>query len=216
MIPQLLWVDTFDLFWEEALSKAHPEDLPHILRFQQHDDQRDRVVGRALLRFFAGASLGTSPHEVAITIADSGQPQIDGLHFSLSHCPGRVVLAIDETPIGVDVEHRDRSVDIARIVDRFFTPPERSIIGNDRSMFFHFWTRKEAILKAVGKGLTVPLKHVDVRDEVATVNGQTFYLTTVITEEGFIVSWACKLRRRLSPILAVGDATLTNWACVSQ
>lgn len=61
------------------------------------------------------------------------------VHFSISHCKAGIVVAVDDKPIGIDIETLDR---------RPLFQPE------DGSDFFEWWTRMEAIVKMRGTGIT--------------------------------------------------------------
>jgi 4'-phosphopantetheinyl transferase len=73
--------------------------------------------------------------------------------------------------IGVDVELLRDVPDGPRIVDHYFTPNEVARIqrtGIDSQAFLRAWTRKEAVIKVVGRGLSLPLNRFDVSSVEAT------------------------------------------------
>ena len=83
--------------------------------------------------------------------------------------------------MGIDVERIRPNLEIRSIAERFFTTTESRQIENaaDDTRFRHFfttWVRKEAVLKAVGRGLAMPLSSIDVSPDepapplVATVD----------------------------------------------
>ncbi len=94
-----------------------------------------------------------------------GKPYIPGsrLRFNLSHTTGAALLAVVlDRELGVDIESIDRTVDYAQIAPRFFAPSEAEALlalppDQRQSAFFRCWTRKEAFIKAVGGGLSIPL-----------------------------------------------------------
>lgn len=76
----------------------------------------------------------------------------NGIHWSLSHKETLVVAVAAPFPIGIDVE-KIRPVD-ERLYRRVAVEAEWDLTGaRDRLTFFRFWTAKEAVLKAVGKGI---------------------------------------------------------------
>src|SRR6202012_3586769 len=100
------------------------------------------------------------------------------LRFSLSHSPSIAVLAVTNgEPVGVDVE--DVKPIEAEVADSHFSASERSQLNQLRGDawlrgFYRCWTRKEAILKAEGVGLSRPLDSFDVSllpDETAQLVG---------------------------------------------
>jgi 4'-phosphopantetheinyl transferase len=95
-------------------------------------------------------------------------PTKTGLEFNLSHTAGAVLVGVcRDRQIGVDIERIHEDFDLEEIAARFFTGPEQECLQSlpraaQARRFFQFWTRKEAILKARGDGLSFPLTLVDV------------------------------------------------------
>jgi len=89
-----------------------------------------------------------------------------------------------EHRLGVDIEKIRGDVDTASLAERFFSLRERAGLQAlpDRLRvpgFFACWTRKEAVLKATGDGLSFPLAdfsvttHPDLDPELEEINGNT-------------------------------------------
>lgn len=80
-----------------------------------------------------------------------GKPFLpDGPQFSISHCKVGIAVAIDDQPIGIDIEsirHADEDL-IARTMNEH----EQKQIHDDRD-FTRLWTQKEAVVKAEGTGI---------------------------------------------------------------
>lgn len=126
--------------------------------------RRRFVVSRGLLRQVLAAQSGVAPNEFALAVGAHGKPVVadaaaPDLHFNLSHAGGWWLLATTDGPVGVDLEMADRVVDAARLADRVLTPGERAALrlagddaGATRAVFLDCWTRKEALLKALGTG----------------------------------------------------------------
>lgn len=94
-----------------------------------------------------------------------GKPSIAGgsrLRFNISHSGDRIALAISESfDMGIDVERR-RDLDPLQLADSFFAEREISDLrvlsgASQLNRFFQYWTLKEAFIKAVGRGLSLPL-----------------------------------------------------------
>jgi 4'-phosphopantetheinyl transferase len=136
--------------------------------YRREADKLRFLTGRALIRGVVSASLGVAPADVALDSScfecgkPHGKPKVVGstLEVSISHSGDWVALAITEgAPIGVDVEEvRDAEVDgLAGIC---FSPEElvtfKGVPNADRQgAFFTYWARKEAVIKATGKGMWV-------------------------------------------------------------
>jgi len=79
-----------------------------------------------------------------------GKPYIEGgPYFSISHCKEGIAVAIDDQPIGIDIEAiRPVKEDL---IERVMNEEER--VGMDDRKFTRLWTRKEAVVKAQGVGI---------------------------------------------------------------
>lgn len=131
---------------------------------------RDAVAYRTAhvwLRQILGGYVGEDPATLDFVMEGNGKPALPGgPAFNLSHSGGWAALAVTPTArVGVDIEaHRVVEPEVA---ERFFSQAERhdlaSLAGDQwRDAFFHCWTRKEAFVKAVGAGLSLPLDSFDV------------------------------------------------------
>lgn len=143
-------------------------------------DRNRFLVGCGLTRLALAGYLGRSPTEIAIARAcpqcgrPHGKPRLtpalssSRLEFSISHAGDRVVVAFAYgTPLGVDVEQVQPAFPVDKLVPEVLNPPEaemlRDLDDEDRTFgFFVYWTRKEAVLKATGRGLALPLQRLTV------------------------------------------------------
>ena len=133
------------------------------------DIHRDRfVVARAFLRAVLGRLLGVPPEEVRLSYEPAGKPRTEGLRFNLSHSGNLALLAVArDREIGVDVEELRQVTDASLLAERFFAPGETAVLRTlDRAerdaAFLRCWTLKEAYVKAVGAGLSIPLDRFEV------------------------------------------------------
>ena len=88
---------------------------------------------------------------------EHGKPYLaNGPYFSISHCKEGIAVAIDDAPIGVDIEAiRHANEDL---IERTMNEEEKRLIANSQQPiadreFTRFWTQKEAIVKAEGTGI---------------------------------------------------------------
>lgn len=133
--------------------------------------RRRFVAGRAGLRSLLGEHLGLDPRALVFVLNEFGKPSLaqdPSLHFSLSHSEDQAVLAMSDTlMVGADIElmRTFEHLDLAR---RFFCANEIAAIeslpdpAERRQAFFRIWTLKEAVVKALGKGLSIPLDSFEV------------------------------------------------------
>src|SRR5262245_337150 len=133
------------------------------------DSVRQRfVAARAALRMLVGRYLDLPPGFVQFAYGVSGKPHLPGpfgarLHFNLSHSHGLALFAFcAEEELGIDLEWLHEIASVEQIVRRMFCPEEiadwLSLPEEQRRRgFFDCWTRKEAFVKALGRGLELPL-----------------------------------------------------------
>lgn len=155
-------------------------DSPHLTavergraeRYQSLDRRRAFITGRTLLRnlLFDGDRGGRVDLDLDLHFNEYGKPLAHGgVHFNLSHTTGYSGLAIDPlSPIGFDVESSGRPHDFRELVRMFAHPAEAQLLHAAPDavlapLFLRCWTRKEALLKALGYGLSCPPSSIDTR-----------------------------------------------------
>lgn len=162
-----------EVLWGEACRPyVTASELARAARFRHGADAVRHMAGRALVRRVLGAA---APQKCTaeFSLNSYGKPYCtgSGLHFSISHSGSMVWAAFcREAPVGIDVEKQIPLPSLADLADLAtqlhpheaqaidcFSPEERT------AAFYRCWTRKEAVLKALGKGLSLPLNSFQVR-----------------------------------------------------
>jgi 4'-phosphopantetheinyl transferase len=140
-------------------------------RYHFEKDRRHFLAGRGTLRTILAHYLERRPQDLRFVYTNYGKPLLAGdasLRFNLTHSHGLALLAVTHgREIGVDVEHIRDNIEGDQLAERFFSPREVAALRAlppelRREAFFHCWTRKEAYIKANGKGLSLPLDQFDV------------------------------------------------------
>lgn len=177
--------------WWAHIKDAHPsllnlisdEEKERMISFREQDDRRRALISYAVLRLLLSLYLQVPPRTLQIdrTCNQCGKPHgiprliepSSDLQFSVSHSGERVLFAVmRQVPVGVDVERVTPYIQADEMVHIVFNDEERikwNTLPQERKKtgFCVYWTRKEAILKATGNGLVVPLTdlHVSAPDE---------------------------------------------------
>ena len=132
------------------------------------------IAGRAFLRRVLACYARVAPGEIVFETGTSGKPRLGAgqasgaIAFSFSRTRGLALVGVTAgAPLGVDVEQVRAFDDFQGVARRFFAPGEHRALGRlpPRSRlrgFFECWTRKEAVVKALGVGLSVPLDSFEV------------------------------------------------------
>jgi 4'-phosphopantetheinyl transferase len=156
----------------EALLSA--DERARAAKIQVAGARRRFVVGRALLRRALSREAPVAPAAWQLRAAAGGKPELvgppegAGLRFNLSHTEGLVACAVVRgVDVGVDVEAARRLRDPLALAERFFAAAEVAALRDLappalRDRFLELWTLKEAVLKALGRGIAGGLRTVRV------------------------------------------------------
>ena len=145
--------------------------------FLAEEDRHRFILAHAGMRRALGRWVGCHPAALSFGRKEGGKPFLIGAKmpgFNLSHAGTQALLAISaDREIGVDIEKHDERVAIDAIAQNFFTPKEIAMLTSlpsERRLagFFTCWTRKEAVVKAIGSGLQMPLDSFSV---LASISG---------------------------------------------
>ncbi|OQO92659.1 4'-phosphopantetheinyl transferase [Saccharomonospora piscinae] len=159
---------------EAALALLDPPERDRHAAYRRAEDKQRFLTGRALAKTVAGEALGLPPSSVHFdaTCTDCGKQhgpvRVPGapLALSISHSGDRVGVALTSgTPVGLDVESAARDADDG-LIEYALNDTERAGLPAAKAertrAFFTFWTRKEALMKATGRGLRIPLRALTV------------------------------------------------------
>ncbi len=124
--------------------------------------QRRFVVAHAETRRILAGYLNEDPRALVFAVHPHGKPHLTGvgrdLRFNLAHSGELALLAVSShREVGIDVEWVDPRRDLGAILPAFAAEEraalERIPEAERRAALFAAWTRKEAYLKAVGRGI---------------------------------------------------------------
>ena len=169
--------------WNICLDQTGPsiDDFASILSEEEYNRansyisetiRRRYIVSHGFLRIILGAYLNQDPSEVRIVSGPYGKPCLEEgqetIQFSMSHSEEQALFAFaQKSRIGIDLEKIREIPNMEQIVKRYFSERENDeffqLSPRDRPIgFFNGWTRKEAFVKAIGRGMTFPLRKIEV------------------------------------------------------
>lgn len=150
-----------------------PDEAGRATRFRFPLDRDRFIIARAVLRILLGLYTDVSPVHLRFSYGPYGKPSLAGalphgpVRFNLSHSRGLALYAVTrDREVGVDLEMiradfgwrtvAGRLLSSGEIASISALPPEEQV-----QMFFTYWARKEALAKALGGGLALPLRQVE-------------------------------------------------------
>jgi 4'-phosphopantetheinyl transferase len=151
-----------------------PDERARAARFRFDEHRVAFIAGRGAQRGILSRYTGLPPAALTYREGSHGKPELSGaaagpgIRFNVSNSGDYALYALTlRREIGVDLERLKPMPDGIDIAKRFFSAPENEVfagLGDDvRDLaFFLCWTRKEAYIKAVGEGLSMPLDCFDV------------------------------------------------------
>lgn len=160
-------------------------------------------AGARLRRTLAGM-LDVDRHALEFVRGAHGKPalaQPDAPQFNLSHSGTLTALALArDVEVGVDVERPRRARDVLPLAQRFFAPAETAVLARlpapaREAAFYALWTCKEAVLKALGRGIAFGLDRLEFA--LDPTDGMPRALAHIAVEGGRADQWHV---RRFAPI----------------
>ncbi len=156
----------------DRVCELNPERAEKTARLKIENDKKRCIAGGLLLNRFVSGVI--SKNEYGKPVSDSG------IEFNLSHSGEYVLLAISEYAVGCDIE-KVKFVKAERLGEIVFCENEMNKISESQDKqkaFFELWTKKESLLKCMGKGFHRSAKSVDVSGDTYTEDGIKYYFKT--------------------------------------
>lgn len=147
-----------ELIFRECLSET---ELGRLSKLQPSFAERF-IFERSLTRRLIAESLNISPRSLKFERLENGKPQLveSGLlHFNISHCKDIFAIGLSkELELGVDIERAQRSNNLERVAQHYFSEEESKFLAQDSKQldfrFTQLWTVKESIIKLLGSGIS--------------------------------------------------------------
>lgn len=157
------------------------EKRERIFRFHRYEDAQRALIGDTLVRYLLCKKLGIKNKELIFGVNEYGKPfLINSAHieYNISHSGKWVTCSIDNLPVGIDIE-QIKPIDMS-IAERFFSKEEvkclmSKCVVEREAYFYDLWTLKESYIKAIGKGLSIPLDSFTIRIEEGNITVCSIY-----------------------------------------
>ena len=164
-----------------------PGEMQHrASRYRRWQDAHSYLYGKLLLKYGL-RQMGRDDSLLTMKKGTHGKPYFDddSFSFNISHSGEYIVCVISDfqnKAIGIDIEEMKPLV--FTNFDSIWSPQEKKEIKN-LEKFYTFWTRKEAIIKADGRGMGIPLDTIDTTKLTVAVDNHTYYLNELEIDEKY-------------------------------
>jgi 4'-phosphopantetheinyl transferase len=140
------------------------EEKKRAACFRFRKDRESFIIRRGTLRHILGSYLSLKPNQLHFSCGKHGKLELantvsqGGIHFNVSHTQGCALYAFSiNREVGVDIEYVRDIPEMKQIVQQFFSKSENAFFhtisaSQRKEAFFSCWTRKEALIKAIGVG----------------------------------------------------------------
>ena len=164
---------------DRLLDDLVADEVERANRFHRDLHRRRFILGRAALRGLLSAIAGCHPAQLPLRYTPAGKPFLAaGPSFNVSHSEQHLFIGLArDGALGVDVEVKTTMPDVLSLAATQCSRDERRVLmdlsaAEQSAAFLRLWTRKEALLKAYGTGLCLPLQQLSM--EIVSHRGNLF------------------------------------------
>jgi 4'-phosphopantetheinyl transferase len=159
LIIYKIFIPKYESLVDDLSNFLDSYEVERAKRYYKKADKNRFIICRSLLKF--ALALYTQSHikDISIELLSNKKPYLPkypDVFFNVSHSGDYAVLAISDTPIGIDIESMDLNYPFQETMPSIFNEDEIQFIhasDHKAKTFFRLWTRKEAFVKALGKGI---------------------------------------------------------------
>lgn len=159
-----------------------------ILKYRRWQDAQLSLLGRILLEY--GLNNYYHINEINIELSPDNKPFLKGqnIYFNISHSEKLVTCIIADFPIGIDVEFLNEKVNYIDFQSQFTAREFDEIHQADHKIknLLKYWTRKEAVIKADGRGSKIPLQSFEFLNNECLINDRKFFVKEIFIHENYL------------------------------
>ena len=168
---------------EKTFKVLNSEDQRRSKSFIKEEDRYRFLGGRYLILNHLLKTNETDQLQ-NLFIDEYRRPNLPKFHFSISHAKDRVVLATSDltTAVGIDIEYK-REIHVPNYLEPFSDLERQYIMRRDVcNRFYYCWTRKESVLKALGRGFLLEPQGIDILSDKVKFGKTKFHLMPLSIE----------------------------------
>ncbi|WP_300691680.1 4'-phosphopantetheinyl transferase superfamily protein [Chryseobacterium sp.] len=158
-----------------------------IMKYRRWQDAQLSLLGRVLLQYGLQTYYNISQVETGILPNKKPYLKNSDLHFNISHSKDIVTCIIAEFPIGIDIEFTNPEINYMDFKFQMTEAEFQEIYETEDKVkgFFTYWTRKEAVIKAHGSGMMLPLESFEIVNDECVIDGEKFFTREIFIHESY-------------------------------
>lgn len=178
-----IYLPNFINLKDDLVQLLNYKELEKANRFHKDIDKNRFIIYRSILKFILAAYTKLDVKDIYFNYQSNKKPYLAShpwLCFNISHSEDFAVIAISINPVGIDIEYISKDFDFSEMIQEVFNHPEILAIScalEQKNAFFNLWTRKEAFVKALGKGIDDDFKNIPCLDGQHTINSNLLNTT---------------------------------------
>ncbi len=151
---------------KDLIHFLNPEELSRAERYYKDKDRSQFIICRSILKFILAAYSKIDVNTIHLDYHFNKKPYLSShpwLYFNISHSEDFAVIAISRNKVGIDIEYIAKDFDFTNLLPDIFDNNEVLAIQNavnKKHTFYKLWTRKEALVKALGTGIDDDFKNI--------------------------------------------------------
>jgi 4'-phosphopantetheinyl transferase len=156
-------------------------------RFLRWQDKHSHLLGKLLLNKGL-KNYGYENLLAELKYSHYGRPYLNEfIDFNISHSGNYVICAIaNDSQLGIDIE-KIEEINFSEFVDILRDEEWNQIVNSTNPLFtfYEYWTMKESVIKAEGRGLSIPLKDIFIKNNNACLNEKIWFLKKIQIDEEY-------------------------------
>lgn len=180
IIIHTIYLPNFIDLKSDLVQLLNSQEINRVERFHKENDKNRFIICRSILKFILASHTKLPVKSILLDYHFNKKPYLashPGLNFNISHSEDFAVIAISSDKVGVDIEYISGNFDFTNLLPDIFVDHEIMAIknaDNEKHAFFTSWTRKEAFVKALGKGIDEDFKNIPCLDGLHSLNSTLF------------------------------------------